>query len=382
MNIVVVGYGRVGSSAIKELKVAGHEITLIEQREDRIERAGRVEGLKIVRGNAIDLDVQSKAGVDRAQVFLALTREDTVNLVAAQVAKLRFSVPHAIARIYVPSRAPIFEKRGIQTICPTLYTVEAIGAEIGKIAGQPPPSSSKPQETRQRATRISERPLDETRFVLISGGGKIGAGLARTLLSRGVEVAIIEKDALQAARVASQLDVPVFVGDGSARGILEEAGASRAKVLAAVTGSDEDNLVACETAKEVFGVEKTIARVSNPKNEDTMRALGVDTTVATTAIISSFIERELPGLQIRTLLSLQAGDVQLIELQVPEGSPAAGRTIRDIPIPPETNIIAVLRKHETIVSRGDTEIRGGDTVLILVKRAHESEMRRAVLGKA
>jgi trk system potassium uptake protein TrkA len=235
-------------------------------------------------------------------------------------------------------------------------------------------------EAKPRPSRISERTLDETRFVLISGGGKIGSGLAATLLARGVEVAIMEKDPLQAARVSAEIDAPVFVGDGSARGVQETAGAARARVLAAVTGSDEDNLIACQTAKDVFGVEKTIARVSNPRNEETLRALGVDTTVATTAIISSFIERELPGLQIRTLLSLQSGDVRILELQVPPASPAAGKAVKMLPIPPETSIIALIRRGQTIITRGNTLIEAGDTALILVKREHEPQMRRIVLG--
>lgn len=382
MRIVVVGYGRVGSSAIKELFAAGHEIVLIERRADRVERAGRVETLNTVLGNAIDVAVQARAGVDRADVFLALTREDTVNLAAAQVAKLKFSVPHAIARIYIPSRAPVYEKKGIQTICPTLYTVEAIRTEVEKIGASLPRPRGPSPEAKPRPSRISEQTLDETRFVLIAGGGKIGSGLATTLLARGVEVAIMEKDPLQAARVAAEVDVPVFVGDGSARGIMETAGGARARVLAAVTGSDEDNLIACQTAKEVFGVEKTIARVSNPRNEEILRALGVDATVATTAIISSFIERELPGLQIRTLLSLQSGDVQLLELQVPASSPAVSRAVKTLGIPPETSIIAVVRQGQTIITRGDTRIEAGDTVLILVKRDHEAQMRKVVLGAA
>src|SRR5689334_7607595 len=133
MHIVVVGFGRVGSSAVRELREDGHEVVLIEQRGDRVERAARVEGLRTVRGNAIDADVQQRAGVDKADVFLALTREDTVNLVAAEVAKKRFSVPHAVARIYIPSRAAVFEALGIRTICPTLYTVDAIRSTVRAI---------------------------------------------------------------------------------------------------------------------------------------------------------------------------------------------------------------------------------------------------------
>jgi trk system potassium uptake protein TrkA len=378
MHIVVVGFGRVGSSAVRELREDGHEVVLIEQRGDRVERAARVEGLRTVRGNAIDADVQQRAGVDKADVFLALTREDTVNLVAAEVAKKRFSVPHAVARIYIPSRAAVFEALGIRTICPTLYTVDAIRSTVRAIQGLPAEART-PAEL-PRPKRRGDVAVDESKFVLISGGGKIGSGLARTLAARGIEVAIIEKDPAQVARLSAETDFPVFIGDGSTRSVLETAGVARATVFAAVTGADEDNLVACQTAKAVFGVEKTIARVSNPKNEELMRLLGVDATVATTAIISSYIEREVPGLQIRTLLSLQAGGVQLFELKVPPTSPVAGKALKDLPIPPSTNIVAVVRGKETIVTRGDTRFQAGDTVLILVQQESEAEIRKLVLG--
>src|SRR5512142_117594 len=183
VNIVIVGFGRVGSATVRELREDGHSVVLIEQRGDRIDRATRVEGLRTVRGNAIDADVQLRAGVDRADVFLALTREDTVNLVAAEVAKKRFSVPHAIARIYIPSRASIFEALGIRTICPTLYTVDAIRTTVRDIQGLPAAPRPPAETARPKARRPPA--LDESKFVLISGGGKIGSGLARTLAGRG-----------------------------------------------------------------------------------------------------------------------------------------------------------------------------------------------------
>jgi trk/ktr system potassium uptake protein len=381
MNVVVIGYGRVGSSAIRELMRKGHHVLLIEQRADRIERAQRVEHLEVVRGNAIDAEIQRRAHMHQADLLLALTRDDNVNLVAGEVARLQFKVPHVLARIYVPSRAAVVQELGIQTICPTLYTVDAIRQEVDRIAGTEPAAREEIHADTEIFAPIEERPLDESKFVLISGGGKIGSGLARALLTRGIECAIIEKDPNQAAAIGTHIDVPVVVGDGSTRSVLESAGIGRARVFAAVTGSDEDNLIGCQTAKDVFHVNKTVARVSNPKNEEIMRKLGVDTTVSTTAIISSYIERELPGLQIRTLLSLQSGNVLLFELQVPQDSPATGRPLKDVALPPDTNIVAVLRERTTVVTRGDTVIEPEDTVLVLTHREQEEAVRRAILGR-
>ena len=89
----------------------------------------------------------------------------------------------------------------------------------------------------------------------------------------GHEVAVIEQDAARAVVLSSKLDCQVFVGDSSTHDVLDSAGASRARVFVAATGSDQDNLIACQVAKKVFGVTKTIARASNPKNEDVMARL-------------------------------------------------------------------------------------------------------------
>jgi trk system potassium uptake protein TrkA len=102
----------------------------------------------------------------------------------------------------------------------------------------------------------------------------------------------------------------------------------------------------------VFGIERR-SRVPNPKNEDAL--LGVDDG-GDQRIISPGIERGLPGLQIRTLLSLQSGGVLLSELQVPAGSPVAGKMLKDLEIPPGTTVVAIVRGGETIITRGDTKI--------------------------
>ena len=118
---------------------------------------------------------------------------------------------------------------------------------------------------------------------------------------------MIERDIRRAAALSNKLDCPVFVGDTSTHDVLESAEADRARVFVAATGSDQDNLIACQVARKVFGVPKTIARASNPKNEAVMAVLGVDSTVSSTAIIQQVIERELPTVRIKTLLSLQEG---------------------------------------------------------------------------
>jgi trk system potassium uptake protein TrkA len=133
-------------------------------------------------------------------------------------------------------------------------------------------------------------------------------------------------------------------------------------------------------AKKVFGVPKTIARASNPKNEEVMTRLGVDATVSSTAIIQQVIERELPTVRIKTLLSLQAGAFQILEYPLDATSPATGRTVREINLPQESNLIAILRGDMMVVPRGDTKLSDGDVIVALVNTEDEAELRLALLG--
>ncbi|MBI4483567.1 MAG: NAD-binding protein [Acidobacteria bacterium] len=381
MKIVIIGYGRVGSRTTRALAAKGHAITLIDKEVVRLGRTVELPNVRQVQGNGIDVDVQREAGMAEADRLLALTREDNVNLMAAQVSREFFKVPQAIARIYEPSHAQVSDDPQLMTVCPTLFAVDAIVNQID------PSAVAEVARTRaelpQRASRLRrEAGSDESRFVLIVGGGKVGINLARTLHRSGHEVALIEREWTRARRLETVLECPVIVGDGSTAPILEDAGAGRVRVLVAVTGSDQDNLIACQLAKRCFGAPQTIARVSNPKNEQVLQRLGVDTTISSTALIEQVIERELPTIKIKTLLQLQNGGAQLIEYVLDEHSPVLGRPLKEIGFPPNCNLVAVLRGGATIVPRGETELQVGDMVIALVHAHRENELRSLMVGPA
>jgi trk system potassium uptake protein TrkA len=372
MRIVVIGYGRIGSRTVKALAERGHQITLIDKDTARLSHASQIEGVNLVHGNGIDVDVQREAGMQGADLLLAVTRDDNVNLMSAQVARTYFNVPRAIARIYEPSHAEaIQEDPNLIIVCPTLDAAQTIINRVENPAAAQPSAPPQPKSPRDAT--------EDSRYVLIAGGGKVGVNLARALIESGHEVALIERENARAATLSAKLGCPVYIGDSSTHDILQEAGAQRARVFVAATGSDQDNLIACQLAKKIFGVPKTIARASNPKNEEVMARLGVDATVSSTAIIQHFIEQELPTIRIKTLLSLQEGTFQIIEYVLDRGSPATGRMVRDIELPQEANLIAIIRENQTMVPRGDTLLMEGDTVVAIVRTDQERELRKALI---
>ncbi|HVG21743.1 MAG TPA: NAD-binding protein [Blastocatellia bacterium] len=380
MKIVVIGYGRVGSRTVAALIERGHEISLIDKEASRLGRASHLEGVELIQGNGIDVDVQREAGMGEADLLLALTFDDNVNLMAAQVGRSHFSVPRAIARVYEPTHAEATqEDPQLIVVCPTLFAAKLIVEEVD-IAASMPVDDRIPTVPPKAQPRRRVNTTDESRYILIAGGGKVGVNLARELYENGHEVAVIERDNSRAAALVNKLDCPVFIGDSSTHNVLETAGAPRARVFVAATGSDQDNLIACQVAKKVFGVPKTIARASNPKNEEVMARLGVDSTVSSTAIIEQVIERELPTVRIKTLLSLQSGAFQILEYPLDAYSPATGHLLRDIDLPPESNLIAILRGNTTVVPRGETTLSDGDVVVALVNTEQEAQLRIALLG--
>ena len=119
MNIVILGCGRVGSTFARLMHRDGHQVTIIDLQSEAFRRLGsKFKGGRIV-GNGIDEDVLRRAGIENAQVFIAVTQGDNRNIMAAQIARHVFNVPRVIARIYDPIRADRYRQLGIVTLCTT-----------------------------------------------------------------------------------------------------------------------------------------------------------------------------------------------------------------------------------------------------------------------
>lgn len=142
---------------------------------------------------------------------------------------------------------------------------------------------------------------------IIVGGGKVGFYLAKTLLEHDYDITVIESDKEQSKFCANNLDAEVNCGNGTTVEALEACGADRADAVIAVMGRDESNLVCCQTAKVKFGVERTIAKVNNPKNTEAMKSLGVDIVISATDNIIQQLEHEVDISAIKELIKLKIG---------------------------------------------------------------------------
>lgn len=201
--------------------------------------------------------------------------------------------------------------------------------------------------------------------VIIVGGGKIGYYLAKTLIEHGHDARLIEAEEERSIQIANELDFPIICGDGTKIDVLENAGIREADALIGVTGRDENNLVACQLAKSMFGVRRTVARVGNPKNVSIMKELGVDIPISTTDSIASLIEREVDLSSAKQLLSLNRGESSLSEFEIPQNFKKDGIKLSELKLPDESIIISIVRDGEMVIPRGHTQLHRGDKIIAM-----------------
>ena len=178
---------------------------------------------------------------------------------------------------------------------------------------------------------------------------------------------IIEKDRAVCTKISNQLDSPVIHGDGTTLEGLENAGVAQADILVAVTGKDEDNLIACQLGKRHFGVPRTVARINNPRNAKVLRMLGVDITISATDNIARLLEREIDTAAIKQLVPLNQGTASLSEIRLPDNYIYDGITLSQLKIPDESIIVSISRNGEFIIPRGNTQLFSNDSIITIAK---------------
>jgi trk/ktr system potassium uptake protein len=203
-------------------------------------------------------------------------------------------------------------------------------------------------------------------YVLIVGAGKVGWNLARELINKRHEVTVIESDQGRYAVVEQELEHSAQYGDGSELWVLERAGIERADLVVAVTGDDEDNILISQVAREKYGVARVVARCNNPRNLQHFELLGVKPVISATDLILRLIEHEVPKYGLVHLLDLPEERLEIIELEVADGSDAAGQPVKDLGLPDGSLVISILRNGGGFVPTGDSVVQAGDEVLLVL----------------
>ena len=205
-------------------------------------------------------------------------------------------------------------------------------------------------------------------FVIVVGGGNTGSQLAKFLIDAGHTVRVIDQRPAVLEKLAKEIPVDCIVtGDGSSPAVLEKAGIKGAQVLAAVTGTDETNLVITSLGKFEFNVKRVIARINNSKNAWLFTPeMGVDVSLNQAEILSRLTAEEMSVGDMMTMLKIRRGKYSIVEEKIAANAPAIGKELKDLSLPNNCVISGIIRHGEMVLPRGATVLEEGDEVLALV----------------
>ncbi|MBV9865899.1 MAG: NAD-binding protein [Abitibacteriaceae bacterium] len=216
-------------------------------------------------------------------------------------------------------------------------------------------------------------------YAIITGGGKIGYYLARSLINNDYEVLILEKEPGTYRLLASDLGDVVMQGDGCDPLVLKNAGIRRADLVVAATGDDSDNLITCQIAAHVFGRTRIVARVNNPDNEELFETLGIKERVNGTSAILNLVGQKVGRSNVLLLGDIARSNIEAMEVIVGEDSPFAGARLGEVKFPKNTLVISVLRNGDATVPTADTVFEVGDVLVMLIPRELEAALREFIV---
>jgi len=219
-------------------------------------------------------------------------------------------------------------------------------------------------------------------YIIVVGGGRVGYYLTRALLDQDHEVLILEKNAAICSVLSEELGSVVVRGDGCETTTLSSVGTGRADMLVSVTGDDEDNLIACEVAKHLFHVPRTIARIRNPKNEEIFKRLGIDVTINSTKLILESIEGEVPTHALTHLFDIREQGLELVEVRIPANASTVGKPVKQLDLPSGSVLSLIVRKaRRPIVPTSTTVLQAEDQVIAVTSPDSENELRAILRGE-
>ncbi|MEZ4867477.1 MAG: TrkA family potassium uptake protein [Caldilineaceae bacterium] len=212
--------------------------------------------------------------------------------------------------------------------------------------------------------------------IIIIGCGRMGSGLAQALSMRGHAITVIDKDQNAFAALGPAFKGRTVTGIAFERAVLLDAGIQRADALASVTNSDEANIVSARVARELFHVPRVVARVVEPHKAEIYQRLGVRTISTTTWGINR-IANLLSYTELDVLFELSSS-VELVQIDLP--AQLAGRTVHDLTIPGEIQVVAITRGGRTFLPTGNASLQQGDLLCLAVLAASADRLKRMISG--
>ena len=219
-------------------------------------------------------------------------------------------------------------------------------------------------------------------FVIVVGGGNTGSQLAKFLLDAGHTVRVIDERPAVLEKLGNEISKNLIInGDGSSPAVLEKVGIHKAQVLAAVTGSDETNLVVTSLGKFEFNVPRVIARINNSKNAWLFTPdMGVDVSLNQAEILAKLTAEEMSIGDMMIMLKIRRGKYSLVEEKIAPNALAIGKALKDLILPNNCVISGIIRHGEIVMPRGVTILEEADEILALVDDSSREQLAK-LLGR-
>ncbi|HJQ00973.1 MAG TPA: TrkA family potassium uptake protein [Jatrophihabitans sp.] len=214
--------------------------------------------------------------------------------------------------------------------------------------------------------------------IAIAGAGAVGRSIARELITNGHDLLLIDKDARK-VRPERIPEAEWLQADACELSSLEDAQLQNCEVVIGATGDDKVNLVVSLLAKTEFSVRRVVARINHPANEWLFtEAWGVDVAVSTPRVLAALVEEAVSVGDVVRLFSLRQGQANLIEVTLPAGAPCAGIPVRELDLPSDAAMVAIIRASRVLVPTPDEPLEPGDELLFVALPEAEPAIRRAV----
>jgi trk system potassium uptake protein len=219
--------------------------------------------------------------------------------------------------------------------------------------------------------------------IVVAGAGNIGRHLAHDLHRRGHEVVVIEQDPAVLDRAQEDAPGVTFIlGDACEPWVLDKAEVRTCDVIVAATGDDEDNLVTALLSKQEYGVPRVVARVNHPKNEWMFNeSWGVDVPMSPPHVLTALVEEAVTVGDLVRLFKLERGQVSLVEITLSEEAPIADRPLYELRLPPDSAVVAILRRGHVVIPQPETQLVPGDEIMAIATPETEDKLRAALLGE-
>ena len=216
--------------------------------------------------------------------------------------------------------------------------------------------------------------------IVIVGGDKKVDFLVNSLLKKKHHITVISENEADCKAIARAYDIEVVCGDGSKPFILEDAGVKKADLMIALTPNDADNLVICQLAKLMFSVKRAFATVTNPKNVDVFKKLGINTVISATHMLVGIIEQMASVDEVTNYMPIENGKIQFVEFVISRDNANCGKKLMDIKLPENTVVGCVFRDDKMLIPNGRTQILAEDKLTVLFAEEVKSKVLSVLLG--